>query len=385
MESKKYHIMILAGETSGDHHAARLIQALRRTGLDFSISGMGGPALKEEGMETFVDSETLAVIGVSGVLAKLPLYWRALKTMKQKIAETKPDLIVSVDFPDFNLLVAKEAKKLHIPVLHYISPQIWAWRRGRIRKIKKRFDHMAVILPFEPDFYSSYDMPVTYVGHPMMDNEEFVLDRLPTVASEESIIGFLPGSRTAEIKTHLPVMIKVARMLQKEKPDVRFLLSIPSKKRVVLIDEILQKENAPNLFQKEETLPIVFKRSRFLVAVSGTVTLQAAVWVVPTIIVYRFSHLNALIAALLLRVKFIGLANLIAGKEVMPELIQYKMTTKNICAKSIEWLDHPEKLKDAREGLIEVCKKIGEAGASDKLAKVVLQLLQFPAEKIHGL
>ena len=380
MESKQYHIMILAGETSGDHHAARLIQALRKTGLNFSVSGMGGPALKEEGMEILVDSEMLAVIGVTGVIAKLPVYLRALKTMKQEIIQRKPDLIISVDFPDFNLLVAKQAKKLKIPVLHYISPQIWAWRRGRIRKIKKRFDHMAVILPFEPDFYSSYDMPVTYVGHPMMDNEEFALDRLRMVASKENVIGFLPGSRTAEIKTHLPAMIEAARMIRKEKPDVQFLLSIPSEKRVPLIEDILTQENAQNLFQKETILTTMFKRSRFLISVSGTVTLQAAIWAVPTIIVYSFSHLNALIAAPLLRVKFIGLANLIAGKEVMPELVQYKMTAKNIYTKSMEWLNNPEELKMVRNELIEVREKVGEAGASDKLAQVVLKLLHVSTE-----
>jgi len=382
MRPKNYHIVLLAGEVSGDHHAARLIQALKKTGISFTLSGVGGSALKKEGMGTLIDSETLSVIGVSGVLRKLPIYYRALKTVRKALQETKPNILILVDFPDFNLLVAKTAKKLNIPVFYYISPQIWAWRQGRVRKIQKRIDHMAVILPFESDFYSSYHVPVTYVGHPLMDDEDFSIKNLPNELCSEQTIGFLPGSRMSEIKTHLPIMLDAARMIQEKKPEIQFFLSIPNERQTDLIDQILTKKNAHELVRKETKLTQVFKKSRILVAVSGTVTLQAAIWAIPTMIVYKSSWLNAVIGRLLIRVKFIGLANLIAQKKVMPELIQEDVTAFNIYKQGIMWLSDNSALEKTQEELLMIRKKIGEPGAAEKTARLILKLLKVPIKSL---
>jgi lipid-A-disaccharide synthase len=270
-------VVIIAGETSGDLHGARLVNAMLARNQGISFYGVGGPALRQAGVRLSVDAAQLSVVGLTEVFSKLPAILKGLKTVKLLVNRLKPDLLILIDFPDFNLKIAAAAKKLGIPVLYYISPQIWAWRPGRVKQIAKLVDHMAVILPFEEDFYKKHQVPVTFVGHPLLD------DHLPERSeacqqrnAAQPIIGLLPGSRESEILRHVPVMLETAKILQTMLKNVQFFIShAPSVERKHL--EKLVQDHVCNVDLEIISDPVqdVFKRCSLVVAASGTVTLQA--------------------------------------------------------------------------------------------------------------
>ncbi|MGD9073527.1 MAG: lipid-A-disaccharide synthase, partial [Desulfobacterales bacterium] len=212
--------MIVAGEASGDQHGAKLVAEMRRSDPTIFFCGIGGKALASAGVRILVDTAVLTVVGITEVFAKLPVVYRSLALAKKLLQSLKPDLLILIDFPDFNLRVATAARKLGIPVLYYISPQIWAWRRGRVKKIGRLVSHMAVILPFEADFYSAHGIPVTFVGHPLLDRITGDEEEGDTIedSAERTLIGLLPGSREVEIKRLLPVMLDAAERMHKQDP-----------------------------------------------------------------------------------------------------------------------------------------------------------------------
>ena len=218
--------MIIAGEASGDMHGAKLAQAIKNHSSNAFLFGVGGNAMHTEGVRLIVNAGTLSVVGITEVLSRLPTIYRAMTTVKKALSKLKPDLLILIDFPDFNFHVAAAAKNLGIPVLYYISPQIWAWRQNRVHKIKRLVDHMAVILPFEAAFYRKHHVPVTFVGHPLLDGNMPTPDRLPaTTHMEEPVIGLIPGSREKEVTTLLPVMLQASKIIKRTQPTSRFLVS----------------------------------------------------------------------------------------------------------------------------------------------------------------
>jgi len=205
---KQKCIMIIAGEASGDLHGSNLVRALRKKKNPLFFCGIGGTAMKNAGVKILVDASEISVVGGTEILSKVPSILKGLSVAKNLLKYLRPDLLVLIDFPDFNIHIGGAAKKLGIPVLYYISPQIWAWRSGRVKKIKERVDHMAVILPFEENFYREHDVPVTYVGHPLLDTPLSAMDKKPADTETEIVVGLLPGSRDAEVKRHLPVLME---------------------------------------------------------------------------------------------------------------------------------------------------------------------------------
>ena len=322
--NRPHRIFLIAGEASGDIHGANLVKALKQNRQDIVFSGIGGRAMQDAGVEILVDASTLSVVGITEVLSKLPGILSGLAAAKSFLKNTCPDLLILIDFPDFNLRLAKVAKKLNIPVLFYISPQVWAWRSGRVTKIGRLVDHIAVILPFEASFYRKHHIPVTFVGHPLLD--EFRDRPLPSPATplqdSPPVVGLLPGSRESEIFRHLPVMLEAARILYVQM-DIRFVLSVAPGAPLDAINAICSP------FQDLLPLEIdilgarsVFAKTHLVVAASGTVTLEAAIAGTPVVIIYKVSPLSYRLGKALIKVKHIGLVNLIADKKIVPELIQ---------------------------------------------------------------
>lgn len=371
-------IMIIAGEASGDVHGAKLAHSIKNRSRDIFLFGVGGIAMKTQGVQILVDIKTLSVMGITEVLAKLPSIYRAMTIVKKALNRLKPNLLILIDFPDFNFHVAAAAKKLGIPVLYYISPQIWAWRQNRVHKIKRLVDHMAVILPFEAAFYRKHRVPVTFVGHPLLDGNMPAPDRLPAATHmEEPVIGLIPGSREKEVTTLLPVMLQAAAIIKRTLPTSQFLVSCAESIHTDLVLTIVsQYASAFEIEIVKGSIGKVFKQSRMVIAASGTVTLEAALFGMPTVIIYKVSPLSYWIGKRLIKVKHIGIANLIANKELQPELIQDDASPQGIADTVIATISDPERLKHIGNELLRIRDLLGGAGASDRVAGIALDLIR---------
>ena len=368
-------VMIIAGEASGDLHGARLVQALQARDPSLKYYGIGGKRLQAAGVRVEVDAATLAVVGITEVAAKLPQLLRGLSTAKQMLRTLRPGLLILIDFPDFNLKVAAEAKRLGIPVLYYISPQIWAWRPKRVHRIGRLVDHMAVILPFEADFYRRHNIPVTFVGHPLMDDATLVPGEVKTVSSAP-VVGLLPGSRDREVARLLPVFLQAARRLKARMPGLRFLLSQAPSVAPELVARILSPFAELDIVPDPRPAEAIFKESTLVLATSGTVTLEAAISAIPMVIAYRVSPMSYWLGRALIRVAHIGLANLIAGQTVVPELIQGDASPERIASTVGDLLADPRALARQRRQLLWVREKLGGGGASERVAQIAQEMMK---------
>ena len=369
--------MIVAGEASGDQHGAKLVREMRRTDPDIFFCGIGGKDLADAGVRILVDAAALTVVGLTEVISKLPIIYRSMAVAKKLLQSLKPDLLILIDFPDFNLRVAEAAKKQGIRVLYYISPQIWAWRRGRVKKIGRLVDHMAVILPFEADFYRAHDIPVTYVGHPLLDDSPDQ-DGNNSVADSaaQSVIGLLPGSREVEIRRLLPVMLDAADRIHKQDPRLTFVVSVaPTVDSEMLGALAAGRKTDGSVSFTTEPVSRIFTRCRIVVAASGTVTLQAAIYGTPMVIVYKVSPISYWLGRALIRVDHIGLINLIAGRRLVPELVQGQASAEGITEQVFNLLADQEKLVQVQNDLLAARKLLGGSGASKRVAEIALSLL----------
>ena len=234
-------VMIIAGEASGDLHGSRLVRAMRKRSPDLFFCGIGGKFLREAGVRILMEASVLSVVGFTEVFSKIPVIAKGMTVVKRLLKSLRPDLLILIDFPDFNLHAAAVAKKLGIPILYYISPQIWAWRSGRINKIKRLVDHVAVILPFERDLYAAHDIPVTFVGHPLLDSEQYSnRSEVDATVPDNSAIGLMPGSREKEVVRHLPIMLSAARQLTRQTPNLKFTVSLAPTVPWELVDSIIK-------------------------------------------------------------------------------------------------------------------------------------------------
>lgn len=367
--------MIIAGETSGDHHGARLVRAMAEKDSDLRFCGIGGAAMAHEGVEIIVDAAQLSVVGITEVFYKLPSVLRGAATIKRAVAERRPNLVILIDFPDFNLRMARYIKRFSIPILYYISPQVWAWRSGRIRQIKQYVDHMAVILPFEADFYHGHDVPVTFVGHPLLDHYPTPVAYSPR-PDERPVIGLLPGSRYSEIGRNLPHMLAAASQIHQRIKGVRFIVSnAPAIEDAFLEGFVAPYRNVLDIDLAAGDISAVLTRCTLVVAASGTVTLEAAIHGVPMVIVYRISPLSYMLGRALVRVDHIGLANIIAGERVVPELLQEDAAPSRIAKTVTDFLQDREMLERLREKLLTIRSQLGQTGASDKTAEIALAMI----------
>ena len=330
-------IMIIAGEASGDLHGGNLAAALLQIDPDIQMIGIGGTAMKQSGVDVQFDSARLSIVGFSEVIAKWGTIWEGYQKAKA-ILQGGIDLLVIIDFPDFNLRVAKFAKTLGIPVTYYISPQIWAWRKGRIKTIAERVDKMLVIFPFEESLYRNAKVPCEFVGHPLLDEAEEIR-QTPFSKSDYlqskglnpkfTTLGLLPGSRPSEITDHLPVMLKAAEQLTQQGIALQILIPIASTLSQNFIAEFTRDCPLPMKFVTGEIYSVL-QASDAVIAASGTVTLQAAITQTPMIVIYKMSWMSYTLARLLIDLPSVSLVNIIAEKKIVPELIQDEATPEGI-------------------------------------------------------
>ncbi len=370
-------IMIIAGEASGDQHGAKLVRAIRAGSREIHFFGIGGRAMREAGVEIMVESNRLAVVGITEVVSKASQLIHGMGVAKGLLKERSPDLLILIDFPDFNLHVAATAKKLGIPILYYICPQIWAWRPGRIKKIKQRVDHAAVILPFEAEFFSRHGVPVTFVGHPLLDGDSpGGVDCRSGADDGGRIIGLLPGSRDREIARLLPALFGAVKLLSRRADDLRFLVSIAPSINREFAEQLAENSGvAARIEWVEGGVETIFRQSRLVVAASGTVTMEAAICGTPMIIIYKVSPMTGWLARILAKVDHIGLVNLIAGKRVVPELVQRQASAANIADLVLQMLADDAGLDTMKKELLKVKTALGGPGASARAARIALDMI----------
>ncbi|MDD5712318.1 MAG: lipid-A-disaccharide synthase [Smithellaceae bacterium] len=376
---KMKRIMIVAGEASGDLHGANLVAAIKRAAPEVSFYGLGGNRMKAAGVELVADCAALAVVGLTEVISKLPLLMGVMKKLKSSLREEPPDLVILLDYPDFNLPLAKAAKAHGIKVLYYISPQVWAWRKGRIAKIKRFVDRMAVILPFEEEFYRREGVAVTFVGHPLLDAMQENYSRNEArqrlrVEEGGPVIGILPGSRPSEVDALLPDMLAAATLLRNWLPAVRFMLPIADTLQPCLVDGIVKKSGIPVSIVRHAAYDVISACDCVMVA-SGTATLETALLGTPMVIVYRISPLSYLIGRMFISVDHIGLANIIAGKTVVPELIQKDANPERIASEILGILIDEGKRTRMEESLAETRDKLGTPGAAERTALIACEMM----------
>lgn len=374
MIQNKKCIMIIAGETSGDQHGAKLVDKMLAKDPELFFCGMGGEALKAAGVKDIIDSSKISIVGITEIFSKLFDIIKNFFRAKRLLKNFRPHLLILIDFPEFNLALAKTAKKLGIPILYYISPQIWAWRSKRVKKIKRLVDHIAVILPFEEEFYRNNNVPVTYVGHPLLDTDQkFDAE----IEEDRIIIGLVPGSREKEITNHLPVMLKAASMIHKNNKKIELSYAMAPGLDQGNILKII-RENADDLKIEIVTDGIekVLKKSTLVIAGSGTATLQTALFGVPMIIIYKMSGITYMLAKALIKIENISLVNLIAGEKIVPELIQEKAVPESIAAEAEKILNNHSEAAKIREKLLSLGRLMGEKGASEKVAEIAFGMMR---------
>jgi len=368
-------ILIVAGEASGDLHGAHLAKAIAAQDASAQLVGIGGPGMRAAGVTMIPGVPQLDLVGLVGLSAVRAIIQRVLAV--RRVLKAEPwDLVVFIDNPGLNMRLARLAKAAGRRVLYYIAPQIWAWRPGRMKWIQERIDHIVVILPFEPDLYRRAGVRCTFVGHPLLDSvapqyDRTALRRQFDLDESAPVIGLFPGSRVAEIRMLLPVLLESAAMLLKRDPKTQFILAQASSIDDNLLQDYLRGSPVAVRVVKEQASEAMAVSDLLLVA-SGTATLQAAVVGTPMILLYKTTLLTYWIAWCVIRVKWIGLVNLVAGRTVVPELIQHEATAERLYQEACRLLNDQRAYNEMKSGLLQVRQSLGGAGASFRAAQVVL-------------
>ncbi len=370
--------MIVAGEASGDIYGADLACEALKLDPNLHFFGIGGARMREAGVETLVDSSDMAVVGLVEVIKHFDVISSAFRKLKQIVLNDSPDLLILIDYPGFNMRLAKVAKKAGVKVLYYISPQIWAWRQGRVKKIARIVDHMAVILPFEAPFYQQAGVPVTFVGHPMLDLVNVTLGRSSAATSfnldpSRKIVGLFPGSRRNETERLLPVIIAAAGKLREQFPGIQFILPLASTLNEEDIVPLLAAGNIDVTITRDRIHDMI-RACDAVISVSGTVTLEIALVGTPMVIIYKLSPLTYQLAKRLVKVNNIGLCNIVAGETVVQELIQDQANPAAIAAEVGRLLTDHTYLATITGKLGEIRAKLGRGGASAHVARLALTL-----------
>ncbi len=369
------HILIVAGEASGDLHGAHLIRAAREIDPGLCFFGIAGQRMRDAGCRVLVPAEELAVMGLVEVVERFPAIRRAFRTVQRALTgEPRPDLLILIDYPGFNLRLAKQARRAGVPVLYYISPKVWAWKGGRVKSIARDVDHLAVIFPFEPELYRGLDLTVSYVGNPLLDEVQRTRGReefLSTCGLNPAAptVGLFPGSRRSEIRHCFATLLETARRLHRERPDLQFLLPLaPSLDRALLAGPIAASGLPMTLV--EENIYDLAGACDAVLCVSGTVTLQVALAGTPMAIIYRGAALTVAVGRRLVKIPNFGLPNIVAGREVAREFLQEQATPENLAAEILRLLEDGDYRRQAQAGLAEVRERLGAAGCSERVARI---------------
>jgi lipid-A-disaccharide synthase len=372
-------ILFSAGEASGDQHAANMFLEIKKHQPDIKAIGMGGAKMAQAGIGIRYDSGSIGVIGVVEVLKHYGEIRRALTLMKSVIKTERPDLLVCVDYKEFNFKLAKFAKQQGIKVLFYVSPQVWAWRAGRVKAYGKVIDMMAVIFPFETAYYEAEHVPVRYVGHPSVDKVHPQYSKAEDMArfelnANKPVVGLLPGSRANEIKRLLPVMLAAAERLQARFSDCQFILPQADSISDKLLTDYLQASAIKITVIKQQPYDVI-QCCDAVMASSGTASLEIALLTVPMLICYKLSAITYWLGRLLVKTPFIGLPNIVAGKRIVKEFIQHEATAEVLAAEVEQILTDATYGETMRENLTVVKQQLGEGGGSKNMAMLALEML----------
>lgn len=377
-------VLISAGEASGDLYASSLVEALHRRHPDLEFLGCTGPRMRSAGVRTIVDSASIAVVGLVEVVTHIPRIYGEYRKMIQAAAGERPDLAILTDSPDFHLRLARRFKRLGIPVVYLVAPQVWAWRSNRLQAIRRNIDRLLCIFPFEPEFFAHHGIEAKYIGHPLTrllqpSARKNELRARYGVANDTKLVALLPGSRRGEIARHLPVLIDAVRRIREARPgmQLQFVLGIPPGLN------FRERISEPAIKLSEGQTWDVLACADLALAASGTVTIEAALLGTPMITFYRVNGLSWLMGKLLVRVPFYSMVNLVAGRRIVPELMQSEMTAERLARETLSLLENESALDRMRQELALVAQKLG--GPQDPMevaASIVEQ--HFKEEMVHA-
>lgn len=364
-------LFIIAGEASGDEHGALLVRELKARRPDLRVVGGGGPRMAAAGAEVVVDTTPHATVGIFETLQRFGAYSKSYHVLLAALRREKPDAVVLIDYPDFNLRFAERVKDQQVPLVYYISPQLWAWREGRVETVKRLVDRMLVIFPFEEDFYRQRGVDAVFVGHPLVERLDTVPGRDEArkaigVPPEARLVGLLPGSRKKEVQRHLPILREAAERIGRELPGTQFVFGCARG-----IDPALAR---PPLRAVEGLTHELMRASDLLLVKSGTSTFEAAMLGTPMIVFYRVAFLTALTLGPLIRTDTFAMANILAGRKVVPELMQDDCTAERIAAEAVRMFAEG-RLEQVRQDLAAVRAKLGPPGAAGRAADEVLRVM----------
>lgn len=373
------NVVIVAGEASGDAHAARLVTELKKLDNSISFRGMGGDNLRSVGVDVFIDMTELAVVGIVEVLLKYNMIKTELNKLKQNISDNPPDLIILVDYQEFNQRLAAYAKSIGVKVLFYIGPQVWAWRPKRVYKMGAIVDHMAVILPFEKQLYEDANVPVTFTGHPL--THDVIADKTKQQAraqikiDDKITIGLFPGSRSGEIKRVLPILLNSAKLIKASKPEVQFVLPVAS---TVKQQDLLPFDEAINdlsVIVTKEPFYDVIQSCDVILTASGTAILEIGLLEVPMVIVYKIAALSHFILKFLVKIKWLGLVNIIPNKEVVKEFIQNEAKPEKISEEALHLLNDKNYYASMQHELSLIRAQLGSDNGSKNVAELAYKMI----------
>ena len=373
-------ICIVAGEESGEKYGAMLVRALRDRILDAEFSGMGGDEMRSAGVHLINEIGKLTVVGFFEVLSNFGAVYKAFGRLKEHIKRDRPDLLILIDFPDFNIRLAQYAGTQGVKILYFISPQVWAWRKKRVRTIARLVDKMIVIFPFEADFYKRHGIEAHFVGHPLMDmitvrNDKKEMRRKLGVPDGYRFIGLLPGSRNSEVGRILPVLLRAARLLCQTHEKLRFVLPVAQNIERRLVDRLAGQFHDLDLIISHDDYYDIMNALDLAIVASGTATVELALLGKPMVVVYRLNALTYLLAKQLVKIEHVAMVNLIAGKKIVPELIQGDCNAREICSQAGSFLDDDAKMAEAVSELSAIRDKLGEKGMFRKAADIIGAML----------
>lgn len=371
-------IMISVGEASGDLHGASVAHALKAIEPGITIFGMGGKAMQEAGVDIIYDIADLGIIGFVEIIKNLPRLFKLRDDLAALMERERPDALVIIDYPDFNMRLAKIAKEKGIPVISYISPSVWAWRKGRAKEVAKIVEKVAAIFPFEAKAYQEAGANVAFVGHPLLDIVKPVMDKAEAYQyfaadPQKPVVLLLPGSRQQEIANLLPVMLAAAEKITAVVPECQFFLPVASTISREMLHSMIDRYKIKVILTDKYTYDLM-NIAQVGIAASGTVTLEAALLNLPTVIIYKLAAFTYFLGKLLVKIPYISLPNIIAGRKVVPELLQYEVTAENIANETIPVLQNSQLYQAMLQDLAEVRTRLGEAGAVRRVAEEILSV-----------
>lgn len=372
-------VMVVAGEASGDLHGSNLVKAMRHIDSQIHFYGIGGEKLREAGVEIIANSSDMAVVGLTEVLSKLGFILKARRKLKKYLQEEHPDLLILIDYPDFNLPLARKARKNGVKVFYYISPQVWAWRKRRIYSIARLVDRMAVILPFETSIYKRVKLDVSFVGHPLLDAVKKKYTREEALKNFDlkdgvTTVGILPGSRDGEVMKLLPEMLKAAENLEHRLSSVQFILPLADTLSHDIVAGIVRQYSANVKIVKDNVYDVIGLSDIAMVA-SGTATLETALLETPMIIVYKVSPISYLMGRIFIDVDHIGIVNIIAGKTIVPEFIQNDANSEAMANEIYNILTSESRMNQIKQDLAQIKGKLGTPGAAERTAKLACEMI----------